>query len=208
MIGDPDEPSVAGGTDQFPVRVGNVTQDVVLTATTGQDYTYSMYIKKPVDPANLSQIIVYLIDGIGGGTTKEQISFTYKQSTDFYHHFGQVTQGSSDYTTDNITITDVNEDWYRLAVTLTDHDGDAVTFRVRHYPKPDIGDKFLVLWGGQLVKQDTAAPYYSPVPLITGDSRFTVRKKMTDLDFELKNTSPWNSKFQVLHYDLAVQDIV
>lgn len=207
-----DYTEVLGNPEEDAVRVGNIVQDVALTGapTAGQAYTYSMHVKKPVDPDNWSQTIVYLFRSISDGdaNTIERISFQYKQSDDSYPWFSQLTQGSSDYTTDNITITDINDEWYRLAVTLTDYDGEAVLFRVRHYMVPHQGDPFIVLWGGQLVKQDTAAPYYSPVPLITGDSRFTIRKKMADLDFELTNTSPWNAMFQVLHYDLAVQDIV
>ena len=36
---------------------------------------------------------------------------------------------------------------------------------------------------------------------------FAIRKHLPDLAFTVENTKPWNAMFQVLKYDLVVQEI-
>jgi hypothetical protein len=41
----------------------------------------------------------------------------------------------------------------------------------------------------------------------SGDTMFAIRKHLPDLAFTVENTKPWNAMFQVLKYDLVVQEI-
>ena len=62
-----------------------------------------------------------------------------------------------------------------------------------------------------LLKQDTT--YTQTVTAATstaslaGDTMFSVRKHLPDMEFVVRNEKPWNAMFQVLKYDFSVQEI-
>ena len=41
----------------------------------------------------------------------------------------------------------------------------------------------------------------------SGDVTFAIRKDMPNLSFEVVNDKPWNAMFQILHYDISVQEV-
>jgi hypothetical protein len=147
--------------DGISPQTDNVTQDVSITSSTNDTFTFSIYIQKKTDGSDTVQIIQYLKNS--SSTNVENFSYSTNLTTGVLDHItSTTTAGSSAYTEESANITITSEgDYWRIGGTITDYGGTAVTFRVRLYPKPQTGlvPKSIVLWGAQLIKKDDRDPY-------------------------------------------------
>ena len=193
-----------GGDDATTAEMnGNIHQSIHgLGTSAGQQYTYSVYIKKTATSGTSMQTSVMLVEG---STVRERVGFQIRTDIGTITDVTSTSAGTA-YDIDDISITAVSDTWYRVTATIKDNAGTAEYFRVRLYPRPQSGDPYIVLWGSRLDKGATAATHYPQVPVKSGDTIFGLRKYMPDLEFEIKNTTPWNSMFQLLNYDLTIQE--
>ena len=198
----PDGEETADSVASNASASANVKQEVAITPTIGDFYTFSVHIQK--DASSVLTKIVIDLHNVANATVIEQVEFKMNTLDGTLTPTSTTSQGPlGQYGAEVLSIT-LEDGWWRVKGTLkyfaVDGSGYTVTgARMSIYPALTAVDKTVVLWGAQLLANNEVQDYSPQAGIVYN----TASTNSIVVNGDLSTTPFWVGEQYLMQYQFS-----